>query len=220
MEVGKLTANLRTETGKGAARRLRKQGLIPGICYGPNLDTPLSITLDPKALKASLDPLKRQNTVIDVLVKHGDTTDANVTVMLKEYQIDPIHRGVTHVDLVAIEPNKTIDVEIPVEVYGKSIGVVEGGRLHVVRHSVHVTCKPADIPTKFELDVTALAIGNILRVGDIAYPEGVKPAEDPKSPIVTCLAAAEDSKAEATAETVETADAGDKPAEKKEEKKK
>ncbi len=218
MEIGKLTVNYRDTTGKGAARKLRAKGLVPGICYGPTLEKPLPITLDPKALKASLDPVKRRNTVIEVNVQHGDKSDATVPMMLKEYQIDPIHRDVTHVDLVAVEANKMIEVEIPIELVGKAKGIIEGGQVNAVRHSVHVSCKPADIPAKFVLDITPLDLNSILRVGDLDYPEGVTPVEDRLSPIVSCHATAEEEvkveAADATADAAAADAGGDKAADK------
>ena len=188
MAIGKLTVNLRHDKGKGSARRLRAQGLVPGVFYGSTLEAPMSITLDPKALKASLDPLKRQNTVITVDVVGHDTSQATVQAMLKDYQIHPIRRNVLHVDLVAIEPDKIVQAEVPVELTGKSLGVIEGGQLHVVRHSVVVLCKPADIPAKFEVDTTDLHIGDVFRLSDLQYPAGVEPTEDGKLPIVSCVA--------------------------------
>ena len=213
MEIGKLTVDLRTDTGKGFARRLRNQGLVPGICYGAKLETPLMLTLSPKALKQSLDPLKRQNTVLTLDVQQNGATQTTVTAMLKEYQIHPIRRDVMHIDLVAIEADKKVEAEVPVEITGKAVGVaVGGGQLRVSHHSVMVSCKPADIPTKFVADVTELDIGHILRVGDLNYPEGVTPTEDPKLPIVTCVATAAEEEAkpeDAEAETA-AADEGDK----------
>lgn len=188
MEVGKLTVELREGTGKGACRKLRAKGLVPGICYGEGLEQPLQITLDPKALKASLDPIKRQNTVIDLAVVDNGSEKTRVTAMLREYQVHPIKRVVTHVDLVAIDPDKTVHVDVPVEFIGKAFGTIEGGQLHIVRREIPVRCKPADIPASFTVDVTPLDIGMVLHISDLVMPAGIEPTVSTGLSLVTCVA--------------------------------
>jgi large subunit ribosomal protein L25 len=209
MEVGKLTVQVRNGTGKGVARRIRAQGLVPGVCYGAGVDTVFNIAVDPKALKASLDPVKKQNTVINVTLADEGKTVTEVTAMLWEYQIHPLRRTVTHVDLVSIDPSKELEVEVPIELVGKAIGAVDGGQIHVTRHEVTVRCTPAAIPVKFELDVTPLNIGDTLHIYDITFPEGVSPAISTKLSIATCVAP----KAEVVEEEVLELAEGEVPAE-------
>jgi len=191
MEIGKLNAQYRTDFGKGAARKLRQMGLIPGVCYGNNIDKPHPITLSPKALKESLDPEKRHNTVIDLDIE-GLENKTTIKVMLKDYQIDPIRRDVLHVDLIAIDENKLVEVEVPIELTGKAKGIVEGGQLHMVRHTFHIRCKPADIPAKIQVDVTEMDIGSVLHISDVTFPEGVIASDSAKLTLVTCTAAGPD----------------------------
>src|SRR5687768_7740933 len=101
MEVGKLTVHLRTDFGKGQSRRVRNQGLVPGVCYGARLEQPIAITVNPRELKASLDPAKGRNTVIDVTVLDGERGPTQLTAMVREYQVDSIRRTVTHIDLIS-----------------------------------------------------------------------------------------------------------------------
>jgi large subunit ribosomal protein L25 len=207
MEIGKLTVQSRDAAGKGISRKLRAKGMVPGICYGAGLDKPLSIVVDPRALKASLDPEKRQNTVIDVTVE-GAGAAQTVTAMLWEYQIHPIRREVTHVDLISIDPEKTLEAEVPVELTGKYAGQVNGGQLNTARHSVTVSAKPADIPAKLVLDITALDIGDVLHVSDLVIPAGVELVTPAKLTIVTCAAPkAEKVTAEEEAAEAEAAEA-------------
>jgi large subunit ribosomal protein L25 len=183
MDVGKLTVQVRSGTGKGVARKLRTQGLVPGICYGNEIEGALPIVVDPKALKRALDPEKRHNTVITVTVEGpGGRT---LTAMLKEYQVHPIRQAVTHVDLVAIDPNKPVNVEVPIVYTGKAAGLVDGGQLHIVMRSISVRCKPADIPVKFELDVSPLKIGDALHVSDVTPPAGVEVVDAASLAVVT-----------------------------------
>jgi large subunit ribosomal protein L25 len=197
MEVGKLTVQLRKNISKGETRKLRTQGLVPGVCYGSNLSAPLSVVVNPKELKASLDPARGRNTVITVTVQDGQSQAAQITAMLWEYQIDALRRNVTHVDLISIDPDKTIEVEVPVELMGKAIGTVDGGQLHVERHTLPVRCKPADIPVKFQIDISPLAIGDALHVSDLKMPPGVVAAIPESFTLVTCVAPKAEKEAEA-----------------------
>lgn len=225
MEVGKLTVNLRNKTGKGVARRLRAEGLVPGVCYGVGVDGALSLSVDPKALKGCLDPVKRQNTVISLDVQEDGASKHQLTAMIGEYQIDPIKRVVTHVDLVAIDKDKKVVAEVPVEITGKSIGVVEGGQLFYPRHSVKVLCKPADIPARFVLDVTNLNIGEVYHISDLTLPEGVEFEDDERLALASCVAIVEDKVeeveegAEGEAVAAEGAEGDKKDEEKKDDKK-
>lgn len=189
MEVGKLTVQLRDKTGKGVSRKLRRTGLVPGICYGVGLDKPVDITLDPKTLKAALDPELGQNTVIDLRVVDGSESEQHhVTAMLWEYQVHPIKRTVLHVDMVAIDPDKPVDIDVPVAFVGKAKGLVEGGVINVVRREIPVRCRPADIPKSFVVDISELDVGDNIHISDIDIPEGVEPMVSTALTLVACQA--------------------------------
>jgi len=172
MEVGKLTVEVRTVQGKNESRRLRAQGKVPGVCYGKGVE-PVLLSIDPKQLKKSLDPAKRQNTVIEMTIEGQGKT---LTVMLKDYQYDKIRQEIEHVDLLAIDVNKEVHVEIPLVLTGKPVGVVDGGQLTVAHRQLAVICKPIDIPAKIEADVTGLGLGQALHVSDLKLPAGVRVA--------------------------------------------
>jgi large subunit ribosomal protein L25 len=170
MEVGKLTVEVRTVLGKNESRRMRAQGKVPGVVYGKGV-APMLLAVDPKALKKSLDPSKRQNTVIEMTIVGQDKP---ITVMLKEYQYDRIRQEIEHVDLLAIDVNKEVHVEVPLVLVGKPQGVVDGGQLTIAHRSLHIMCKPTAIPSKIEADVTGLGLGQALHVSDLKLPEGVR----------------------------------------------
>jgi large subunit ribosomal protein L25 len=170
MEVGKLTVEVRTVLGKNESRRLRTAGKVPGIIYGKGLE-PMLLAVDPKALKAALDPAKRQNTVIDLTITGSDK---KFTVMLKEYQYDRIRQEIEHVDLLAIDSDKEVHVDVPLVYTGKAQGVVDGGQLTIAHRHLTVICKPAQIPAKIEADVTGLGLGQALHVSDLKLPMGVR----------------------------------------------
>jgi large subunit ribosomal protein L25 len=187
MEVGKLTVNRRNKTGKGVARKLRAQGRLPGICYGTNIE-PITLDLDGRAFRASLDPAKRQNTVIDLTIEDGGKQFKTLAVMVKDYQIHPIRREITHVDFVAVDLTQDVTVEVPLVFTGKAKGLTDGGTLHVVRHELVIRCKPSDIPNQIEVDISDMGLGDVLHVSDLKLPAGVGAGVSPQLTIITMAA--------------------------------
>ena len=170
--IGQLTAQRRSEKGKGAARRLRSKGMIPAILYGGGAN-PQSLSVDPTALIRSLDPAKKKNTLIELTIT-GDGSDEKRQVMVKEHQENPLTQALTHVDLIGVALDQAVTVDVPFVVTGKSEGVKLGGVLHQVYRSLPVHCTPDKIPAELSVDVTLLMIGQALHVGDLTLPEGVK----------------------------------------------
>jgi large subunit ribosomal protein L25 len=202
MEVGKLTVTLRDQTGhKGAARKLRATGKVPGVCYGASPDgriEPLSIIVDVKALRAALDPVRKHNTVINLTIQGGSNVQ-NLHALVKEYQIDPVRRDITHVDLIAVDPNKEVIATVPLEFNGKPKGAIDGGQIRIVLRNLEVRAKPADIPVKLPVDVSPLEIGDVVHVSSIVLPAGVTVVTGRDLAVVTC-AAPEEEKVAAVAE--------------------
>jgi large subunit ribosomal protein L25 len=197
MEVGKLEVRIRKDHGKGYSHKLRQAGKIPAVCYGLG-EEPISLALDPKELKDALDPEKRQNTVITMTLK-GDGTDRQLTVMLKDYQTDPIKNTVLHADFVRVDLQKEIEVTVPLLLTGKAEGVKVGGILHQVFRMVDVACLPDRIPTKLEADVSALNIGDALKASDVKVAEGVRLLLDAKQSVAVVVAPKEEKAEEAAA---------------------
>jgi large subunit ribosomal protein L25 len=202
MEVGKLTVSLRGTTGhKGASRKLRAQGNVPGVCYGASPEgkiEPLSIVVNVKALRAALDPVRKHNTVINLTIEGGAKAQT-LHALVKEYQIDPVRRDITHVDLIAVDPNKEVTSTVPLEFNGKPKGAIEGGQIRIVLRNLEVRAKPADIPVKLPVDVSPLEIGDVIHVSSIALPAGVTAITGRDLAVVTC-AAPEEEKVAAVAE--------------------
>lgn len=167
-----LVASSRTETGKGVARRLRAKGLIPAVCYGQTEQT-LAIAINPAEFDKILSTRRRTNTVFTLAI---DDQDKIETVMLRDYQIDPVRRNLLHADLVAIDPDTMVSIKVPIESTGRALGVRMGGRLRMVRSEMDVKCRPADIPESIVVDVTELGPEGVFMASQINYPEGVEPA--------------------------------------------
>ena len=167
-----LAAQSRTETGKGVARSLRRQALIPAVFYGPEVD-PIPLILQSRELEKLITTGAGENILIDLNIEDGKSTQSH-RAMIKEIQVDPVMQNILHVDLYAISMDKKISVEVPITLTGTAVGVSdEGGILQQVSRTLEVSCLPDRIPEAFELEVTALAIGDSLHVSDLEIPEGV-----------------------------------------------
>jgi large subunit ribosomal protein L25 len=170
--IGKLTAQARQQRGKEAAAKLRQAGAIPAICYGGK-EPPVALAVNPGELKRALDPAKRRNTLIELTIEDQGKTE-QINVMLKDYQVDSLKQVVLHADFLRVDLDQLIDVEVPFQLTGKSEGVKLGGTQHQVFRKLPVRCLPGKIPTLFEMDITALLIGQSMQVKHLIVPEGVK----------------------------------------------
>jgi large subunit ribosomal protein L25 len=168
MELIKVSATVRTQSGKGFARRLRQAGKIPGVVYGSDVKAQ-SIELSPKDVAAILGSEHGRNSAVELTLDDGRT----LNVLLADYQHHPVARNLLHADFVHISLDQEIDIEVPFETYGKAKGVVLGGVLSQVFRKLPVRCKPADVPTKITFDVTPLEKDDHAHVSDLALPPGV-----------------------------------------------
>ncbi len=195
-----LSADLRSKTGKGVNRRLRAAGSIPAIFYGPGME-PISLAVNPKALKAAVSGPLKMNTLLEFDIKDGEKSVDTKVAVLKDYQIHPLRRHWLHADFVSIDLSKPMEVRIPIELTGKPVGVVNGGMIQVIRRDIGITCLPEKIPAKIEFDITTIDIGDNLHVRDIPLPEGAAPVDNPNFAILTCVAPLQEK--EATEEETE-----------------
>lgn len=180
MEPFSLGIEVRTETGKGAARKMRAKGLVPGVFYGRDAKT-LGVAIAPKALTQALSTPQRRNVLLK-LDAHGETHLA----MVKELQLHPVSRAVLHVDLYKVSLEQRVLASVPLLTEGRAKGVIEGGEITVVYRDVPLRCTPDKIPAEIKVDVTNMALGDSLRAKDIALPEGVEIMFDPERSLVTC----------------------------------
>jgi large subunit ribosomal protein L25 len=205
--IGKLTVSLRTTSGKGAATKLRARGKVPGVCYGASpagrID-PTPIEVDVKALRAALDPVRKQNTVIELTIDGNGSGSRQLHALVKDYQVDAIRRDITHVDLLAIDPDKEVRAEVPLDFVGKPKGAIDGGQLRIVLRRLEVRAKPSEIPVKLPVDVSALEIGDVIHVSAVMLPPGVTSVTGRDLAVVTC-AAPEEEKVTEAAPTAEAA---------------
>jgi large subunit ribosomal protein L25 len=181
MAQAELNVTRREVVGKGGSRALRRQGLAPAVVYGKGME-PCSVTVAPKELKQAITTEAGWNTLITL---RGDGPFNGKVVILKDLEIDPIRRDILHADFQAIELQKKVHVKVPVHPVGKSEGEKIGGHLQVIRHELEVVCLPTAIPSAIEVDVTALKIGGVIHIEDIALPAGVEVPHEVNFTVIT-----------------------------------
>ncbi|ACL63497.1 ribosomal 5S rRNA E-loop binding protein Ctc/L25/TL5 [Anaeromyxobacter dehalogenans 2CP-1] len=163
-----LSAQKRTEQGKGPARRLRQQGLIPAVVYGGKRE-PTHVALDPATLLKAIETPHKFNTLLELQVD-----GASKHVLFKDYTVDPVTRKLLHADFLEVSMDQPVKVNVPVVTVGRAAGVAEGGILSVATHAIVVEALPNKIPVRIEVDVTELKIGRSLHVSELKAPEGCK----------------------------------------------
>jgi large subunit ribosomal protein L25 len=213
MEKLVLPVEQRQSRGKGAARSLRRQGLIPGIIYGPKRE-PAMIKVDPKRLRAVLDAAGAENVPFRISLDGGPP----LTVMLKELQGEPLSGALLHADFWELTKGKKVQVEVAIHVTGTAPGTEKGGILQQVLRQLSVECLPENIPESVEIDVSSLDMGHSLHVKDVKLAGHLKPLADPEQTVVTCAhptVVKEEAPAEEAVEA-EEAEAGAAPAKEEE----
>jgi large subunit ribosomal protein L25 len=184
-ERTKLVVAYRDRLGSAESRRLRKEGLVPGVLYGNG--EPVAICIAERELRRALTGAAGLHSILDVEIDGKGQTHASI---LKEYQVDPVRGGVTHVDLQEVRLDQTIQASVAVQLHGgdDAPGVREGGVLSQPLREVRVEALPLEVPEHLELDVSGMDIGGTLRISDLTAPEGVTLLDDPESVVATVTA--------------------------------
>ena len=185
MEIFDLKSTQRNTFGKSSARALRRQGLIPAVLYGPKRES-VPLTISPLDLDNVYKVSGTERVVLNLIIENGGTQ--NATAVVKEVQASPVTGQYLHIDFYEISLDEEIVVNVPVEVTGKSKGVERGGFLHVVRYELEISCLPADMPDKIEVDVTGLDIGDSIHIGDIDLGDKVRLLADTDLTVATVVA--------------------------------
>jgi len=171
-----LAAQVRADTGKGAARRLRRNNQVPAIFYGPN-SQPVMLAVKYLDLKTLLKSTSSENVIFQLQIE-SERGRENKTVMLKELQTDPIKPVYYHADFYEISMDKEITLNVPVHLVGTPAGASKGGILQHVKRDLAVSCLPGNIVEFLDVEVSALDIGDAVHVRDIVLPAGLKTAEE------------------------------------------
>jgi len=202
----KMSASLRSTSGKGAMRRLRMEGMTPAVVYGGGREA-LPLQLESKTLLAKLLEFYRRNTVVTLKIDGEDEKK----VLMSEVQTHPVTDALIHVDFCEIDLTKNREFNVPVVFEGDAIGVDMGGALIINHATVVFEGKPLDIPDQCTLDITDLNIGQSLKCSAIVVPEGARLVTDLGETIVAVAMAGqrdlEEEEGEESAEEVEGEDA-------------
>ncbi len=185
MEQVALEGFIRKPSGKGGARTLRRTGTIPAIFYGPETE-PIPIQVAKNTLEKTLKKQTSENILFQLTIK-GDGQDSIKTAMIKELQKNPVDREILHLDFYEVSLFKEIDVTVGLKIIGKAAGVEKGGLLQEISRDVEIRCLPTNIPKYFEVDVSALDIGDSIHAGDIQLPEGIRILSDAHLTLITVV---------------------------------
>src|SRR5436305_8978023 len=179
----KLMVQNRAVLGSAESRRLRRQGLIPGVLYGR--ETPVPITIPERSLRTALTTSGGLNAVLDVIVEEGNAHSS----VLKEYQQHPVKGHITHVDLQEVRLDQPIHATVPLHLHGEPAGAVDGGVLSQVTNELNVEALPMEVPEHLEVDVSALQIGDTLRLSALRPPAGVTLLDDLEETVLATVTA-------------------------------
>ncbi len=169
-----LNASVRTETGKGAARKIRQAGDFPAVIYGHGRE-PQSLRLNARETDKLLTRISTGATVIELNI------DGKVArTLIREVQRHPFKRTIVHIDFQELVAGETISVRCPIVYVGTPEGVrLEGGILDQVMHELLIEADPSNIPNHIDIDVSGVKLGKSLHVSDLTLPAGIKVLDEP-----------------------------------------
>jgi large subunit ribosomal protein L25 len=181
MSEYQLAAESRTDTGKGAARRVRAAGRVPAVLYGHGIK-PEHLSIDAREFGQALRS-GGANALLELQL--GRTRHL---ALAREVQRHPVRGSFTHVDFLVVRRGEKVTVQVPVHLVGEAPGVVQGGILDQDLHQLNVEAEVTAVPEAIEGDVSGLQIGDVLRVGDLKAPGGATILDDPEASVVSVVA--------------------------------
>jgi large subunit ribosomal protein L25 len=183
METIEMQVGVRSASGKGGARALRREGRMPGIFYGRKR-TPLPVTLDVKDFQKRVGALEGSHLL--KLQSTEPEIDGRLA-LVKEIQRHPVTNSLLHADLYEVAMDMKLRIRVPLHFVGRAEGVEMGGILQPQRREVEVLCLPTDMPEFFEVDVTKLGLHDTIHISDLKPPAGVEIPYDSDVALVTVL---------------------------------
>lgn len=180
-----LTAQSRTDFGKEKMKKLRREGLVPGVIYGSSAK-PEHVTLPHHDLDVLAKRVHGQTVLVDLEVKDPKGSRME-KVFLRELQRDPVSEKIVHVDWLRVDMEKPVIVEIPVVGVGTPAGVKLGGLLERLNRTVSVRCLPQDVPPHIDVDISEINVGHSIHVGEVPWPATVEILTDEDTALFTVL---------------------------------
>jgi large subunit ribosomal protein L25 len=183
MASASLSAEARTETGKGVARKLRAAGRVPAVIYGHAREAQ-ALSLPTRELEKLLSSISTGSTVVELSVGSATTK-----TLIREVQRHPFKKQILHVDFQELVAGEKVSVEIPLVFVGTPEGVrLSGALLEQILHSIEVLVDPANIPNHIDVDVTNLAMGHSLHVRELTLPAGLEVLTDEDATVCAVVA--------------------------------
>jgi large subunit ribosomal protein L25 len=183
VETLEIKVNARDIKNKRDAKRLRRNGKIPGVLYGPKTQA-VALEFDQREFTNRIAGLEGSHLV---RLKSASDILAEKVALVKDMQLHPISGDVIHADLYEVDLSARIQVRVPLHFVGRAAGVTRGGILQPIVREVEVECLPMDIPQFFDVDVSALDIGDSVHVRDLVMPEGVTAVSEPDLALVSVV---------------------------------
>ena len=177
----KLQVQARESRGSASSRRLRDEGLIPGVLYGSG-DQAHPFCIEERQLRKALTGDHGLHAILDVVLEGQQKAHHAV---VKDYQLDPTRARLLHIDLHEVRLDQAIQTNVVIELVGEAAGQKEGGVLSQINREVRVEALPMEVPDHLELDISAMVIGDSLRISDLRVPEGVKLLDDLETVLAT-----------------------------------
>jgi large subunit ribosomal protein L25 len=168
MNAENISAEGRGAFGKGSARKIRAAGSIPAVVYRDG-NAASHITLDPAEIEGVFRRSNDRNTLVAI-----DADGQSRTCLVKDVQRHPLSQKIMHMDFYEVSASEDVRVEVNIVPVGIPAGVKLGGRLRILRRTVVLTCKPADIPSVIEADVSEVSVGKFLKLSDVPTPKGTQ----------------------------------------------
>ena len=188
MTALKLSAETRSDAGKGIGRKLRRAGKIPAVLYGKGQGG-VSLTLDTQDVSHLLASHGATTSILELEIQDGGKSSKR-NILIKEIQKHPFREEVLHLDLLEVAMDQKVSVMVPIEVIGESAGVKMGGILEMKRRDLEIVCYPDRIPDSIVIDISALEIGDVVHVEGIMPPDDVQIPFDANFTILSVVAPA------------------------------
>lgn len=199
MEKVSLKAEKRTEMGKGGARNLRRQGILPAVIYGGGKPS-IPVKVQKKEMAKLIASGMGEHALINIELGNGETGTEEYPVLIKDYQVDPVTDELLHVDFMEVSLKKKIRITTPIVITKEPAGIKKGGILEHHLREVEIECLPTQIPEGIEVDASFIEIGHSLHVSDLKPPEGIRIVTDPHKVILSVTAPVVEEAAPAAAE--------------------
>lgn len=180
----KINAQLRTESGRNAVKKIKQAGFVPAVIYGAK-DPARNLQINEREVSRLLGHVTSESVLVEVKIQDGDTK----TALIQEVQHHPVTGAIMHLDLHAVSMDELLTAEVAVETTGEAEGVKTGGGvLEVILRTLEIECLPGDLPEAITVDVSALNIGDSIHVGALTLPKGVTVLNDATLTVVSVAA--------------------------------